>query len=116
MAGKNKEILSRLTHGVLTLKKLAPKVTEQFLSFDIATTEAGVLDHKTKELIAMAIGVAARCDGCIAVHVNNCLTAGATVEEIAEALGVAIGMGGGPSLVYATRALEALAEFTDKTS
>jgi AhpD family alkylhydroperoxidase len=110
----NKEILSRLTHGVLTMKKLAPKVTDGFMAFDKAAVEAGVLDVKTKELIAMSIAVAARCDGCIAVHVNNVLKAGASIEEVAEALGVAVSMGGGPSMVYATRALEALAEFTAK--
>ncbi len=114
MPGTNKEILNRLTHGVLTMKKLAPKVSEGFFALDKAGTEAGVLDHKTKELIALALGVAARCDGCIAVHVNNCVKAGASVEEIAETLGVAVSMGGGPSMVYATRALEALAEFTAK--
>ncbi len=114
MAGQHKEILNRLTHGVLTMKKLAPKATDGFLALDKAGTEAGVLDHKTKELIALALGVAARCDGCIAVHVNNCVKAGASIEEIAETLGVAVSMGGGPAMVYATRALEALAEFTAK--
>lgn len=114
MAGQNKEILNRLTAGVLTMKKLAPKVTEGFLAFDKAAVEAGVLDVKTKELIALALAVAARCDGCIAVHVNNTLKAGASIEEIAETLGVAVSMGGGPSMVYATRALEALTEFTSK--
>lgn len=110
----NKEILNRLTHGVLTMKKLAPKVTESFIAFDKAAVEAGALDVKTKELIAMSIAVAARCDGCIAVHVSNVLKAGASIEEVAEALGVAVSMGGGPSMVFATRALEALAEFTAK--
>ncbi len=114
MLPNNKEILSRLTAGVLAMKKLAPNVTETFLAFDKAAVEPGVLDVKTKELIAMSIAVAARCDGCIAVHVNNCVKAGASIEEIAEALGVAMSMGGGPSMVFATRALEALAEFTAK--
>ena len=114
MASNNKEILSRLMAGVVTMKKLAPKATDGFLAFDKAAMEPGALDVKTKELIALALGVAARCDGCIAVHVSNTLKAGASVEEIAETLAVAVSMGGGPSMVYATRALEALAEFTAK--
>lgn len=114
MGSNNKEILNRLTTGVIAMKKLAPKVTDGFLAFDKAAVEGGVLDVKTKELIAMALAVAARCDGCIAVHVNNCVKAGASIEEVAETLGVAVSMGGGPSMVYATRALEALAEFTAK--
>lgn len=114
MAGTNKETVNRLVAGIGTMKKLAPKVTDGFLAFDKAAVESGVLDVKTKELIAMSIGVAARCDGCIAVHVGNALKAGAKPEEIGEALGVAIAMGGGPSMVYATRALEAMAEYTSK--
>lgn len=114
MPSNNKEILSRLSAGVLAMKKLAPKATDGFLALDKAAVEPGVLDTKTKELIALALGVAARCDGCIAVHVSHALKAGANVEEITETLAVAVSMGGGPSMVYATRALEALAEFTAK--
>ena len=114
MAANNKEIINRIVTGIGTMKKLAPKVAEGFLALDKAGVESGVLDVKTKELIALGIGVAVRCDGCIAVHVNNALKAGAKPEEIGETLGVAVSMGGGPSMVYATRALEALAEFTGK--
>jgi AhpD family alkylhydroperoxidase len=112
MAETNKEILGRLAHGLTHFKKLTPKVPETFAALDKAAFEPGKLDTKTKELIAMAIGVAVRCDGCIAVHTKHAVRAGATAEEIAEALGVAVAMGGGPSVVYSTRALEALAEFT----
>lgn len=112
MAETNKEIVSRLSHGLSQFKKLTPKVPEAFATLDKAAFEPGKLDTKTKELMAMAIGVAIRCDGCIAVHTKHALRAGATAEEIAETLGVAVAMGGGPSVVYSTRALEALAEFT----
>lgn len=114
MASNNKELLSRLTTGVLAMKKLAPRATEGFLALDKSAVEPGVLDVKTKELISLALAVAARCDGCIAVHVHNTVKAGASIEEVAETLAVAVSMGGGPSMVYATRALEALAEFTAK--
>lgn len=71
----------------------------------------GVLDTKIKELMALAISVATRCDGCIAHHVYDALNAGATKEEITETLGVAVLMGGGTSVVYATHAVEAVEQF-----
>ena len=69
------------------------------------------LDFKTKELIALAIGVSLRCNGCIAFHTHDALEAGATREEVMEALGVAVLMGGGPSVIYATHVAEAIEQF-----
>jgi AhpD family alkylhydroperoxidase len=71
----------------------------------------GTLSVKTKELIALAIAVAVRCDGCVAYHVHDALQAGATRPEILEALGVAVLMGGGPALMYSAEALDALEQF-----
>lgn len=71
----------------------------------------GTLSNKTKELMALAISVASQCDGCVAFHTHDALKAGATPQEIAEALGVAVLMGGGPSMVYATHAMEAMEQF-----
>ena len=71
----------------------------------------GALSTKVKELIALGIGIAARCDGCIAYHVHDALKAGATRKEIIEAIGVAILMGGGPAAVYGAEAFEALNQF-----
>jgi AhpD family alkylhydroperoxidase len=81
-----------------------------------AAVAAGALDTKTKELITLAISVAARCDDCIAHHTYDALEAGATKDEITEALGVAILMGGGTSVVYATHAIEALNQFSERAS
>jgi len=75
-----------------------------------AMTE-GALSAKTKELIALAIAITVRCDGCIAYHVHDALLAGATRPEIVESIGVAILMGGGPSTIYGSQALEALEQF-----
>lgn len=72
---------------------------------------AGALEAKTKELLALAISVAARCDGCIAYHVHDALRAGAKRAEILEAVGVAVLMGGGPAVVYGAQAREALEQF-----
>ena len=67
--------------------------------------------EKIKELIALAIGITVRCDGCIAFHVHDVVKAGATHDEIVEAIGVAIMMGDGPAVVYGSQALEALEQF-----
>jgi len=77
-----------------------------------ACTTEGVLSTKVKQLIALSIAVTVRCDGCISYHVHDALRAGATREEITEAIGVAILMGGGPAMVYGCQALEAVDEFT----
>jgi AhpD family alkylhydroperoxidase len=73
--------------------------------------KAGALNEKQKELIALGIGIASRCDGCIAFHTHEALAQGATYEEIAETIGVAVSMGGGPALMYAAHTLEALAQY-----
>lgn len=74
-------------------------------------TAAGTLNEKFKELIALGIAVAIRCDDCIAFHVHDALKAGATHVEIVETLGVAVMMGGGPATMYACEAFEALGQY-----
>ena len=94
-----------------SLSKAQPNVMSAFGSLHRAGTNASALDAKTKELIALAIAVAAHCDDCIAFHTNDALNAGASRDEITDALGVAIMMGGGPSLVYATHVMDAIDQF-----
>jgi len=72
--------------------------------------EDGALSAKTKELMALAISVAVRCEGCIAYHVHDALKAGATRQEL-ETIGVAIMMGGGPASMYAAHVLDAIEQF-----
>ncbi len=74
------------------------------------------LDRKTKELIAVAISVAIRCDDCIGFHVKAALEQGASQEEVTEALAMAIYMGAGPSVMYATHALDAYAQFASRVA
>ena len=74
----------------------------------------GALSAKVKELIALGIAITVRCDGCIAFHVHDALEAGAAHQEIMETIGVAVLMGGGPSVMYGSEALEALAQFEAK--
>ena len=93
------------------LSRAQPSTMAAFSKLHSAATEAGALDTKVKELIALSIAVAKRCDGCIAFHTHDALQAGASPDEIAEALGVAVMMGGGPSLVYATHVVDAVKQF-----
>lgn len=103
--------LAELKHQMPALASGQPDVMKGFSELHKAAVTAGALDQKTKELIALAIAVSARCDGCIAFHTRDALQAGATADEVMDALGVAILMGGGPAMVYATHAAQALSEF-----
>jgi AhpD family alkylhydroperoxidase len=94
--------------------KAHPDVMEGFMKMHKAAAAEGALSAKVKELIALAIGITVRCDGCIAFHVHDALEAGASKEEIVDAIGVAILMGGGPAVVYGSSALEALHQFLDE--
>lgn len=76
--------------------------------------EDGVLTGKTKELIALAISVAIRCEGCVSYHVADAIRAGASRSEMMETVGVAILMGGAPAAVYATYAMDAIDQFLNK--
>jgi AhpD family alkylhydroperoxidase len=71
----------------------------------------GALSTRVKELMALAIAITVRCDGCIAYHIHDAIEAGATRQEVIETVGVAVMMGGGPSTVYGAQALEALEQF-----
>ena len=105
-----------LTQGVsarlATLRNGAPDVMKSFSELGRAAMADGVLTKKTKELMALALGVAARCDPCIGYHVQTLVKLGATRQELDETLGVAVYMGGGPSLMYAANAIAAFEEFS----
>lgn len=105
------EMTRSLSAGLREMRGGAPEVMKAFSGIAQAATKAGALDTKTKELIALAIGVAARCDDCIAFHAKAASERGATSEEILETLGMAIYMGAGPSVMYAAHALEAFNQF-----
>jgi AhpD family alkylhydroperoxidase len=101
------EITGDISKAMGELRKLIPDTITGFGAMSQAATKDGALDKKTKELIALAIGVAGHCDGCIGFHTQALKKLGATREEVAEALGMAIYMGGGPSLMYAAEAMTA---------
>jgi AhpD family alkylhydroperoxidase len=101
-----------ISRNLKSLRQDIPETMQGFSAMAQAATKAGALDRKTKELIALAIGVATRCDGCIGFHTEALARLGATRLEVEEALGMAIYMGGGPSLMYAADALAAFEQFT----
>ncbi len=92
------------------LSKENPKIAEGFGTMHKATAEDKALSAKHKELIALGIAITIRCEGCIACHVKDAIKTGATREEIVETIGVAIVMGGGPSIVYGDKAYKAMEE------
>jgi AhpD family alkylhydroperoxidase len=99
------------------LRNLRGGATETMKAFSglaQAALAPKALDTKTKELIALAIGVAVRCDDCIAFHVKACIEQGATRDEILETLSMAIYMGAGPSVMYASHALAAYNQMSEK--
>ena len=94
-----------------SLRASTPEVMKAFNDLGRAATGDGALDRKTKELIAVALSVAVRCDPCIGFHTQALVKLGATRQELDETLGVAVYMGGGPSLMYAASAVKSFDEF-----
>lgn len=90
-----------------------PEVMKTFSSMAQTALAAGALDAKTKELIALAIGVATRCDDCIAFHSKAAVDLGASREEVLETLAMTIYMGAGPSVMYASHAFNAYSQFAE---
>jgi AhpD family alkylhydroperoxidase len=93
--------------GVGTLAKLSPETVKGYGALGAAGAKTGRLDAKTRELIALAVAITLRCDGCITVHTEAARKLGASQEEIAEALGVAVSVNAGAAIVYSTRVLDA---------
>jgi len=108
------KMVTDLKTSVGRLSKGIPDTMKGFAAMREAAHAEGALEPKTKELVAMAISVAVRCDGCIASHTNGAEMHGASREEVLETLSMAVLMGGGPSVVYAAQALDAFDQFTEK--
>lgn len=108
-----KQVAKDLSGLMAETRRGIPEVGKAFQQLAAAATAEGALDTKTKELIALAIGITARCDGCVAFHAGAAVRHGASREETLETIGMAIYMGGGPSLVYGAQALEAYDQFAE---
>ena len=110
--GSSHELLEEVSAAGRRLRDAIPEVYSGYARLHAAAMAgAGALDARTKELIALAIAVTRECDGCVAAHAKGAARAGATAEQVAEALGVAILMSGGPATVWGPRAYAAYEEF-----
>ena len=110
------DLIKEMDSAVFNLNEAAPEVMKTFSAMSRAAHGGGALDRKTKELLALGIGVATRCAPCIAYHAEGAHKAGASRQEIAETLGMAIYMGAGPSVMYAAQALEAADQISEKSA
>jgi AhpD family alkylhydroperoxidase len=108
------DLTGELSVALREVRTGAPDVMKGFSAIAQAALKANALDTKTKELIALAISVATRCDGCIGFHAEAAVKQGATRDEIMETMGMAIYMGAGPSVMYAAQAVEAYDQFAKK--
>jgi AhpD family alkylhydroperoxidase len=108
------EVLRELAPQGRALRQMIPDVYEGYNAFHAAAFQPGALDRRQKELVALAVAVALRCDGCIAAHARSAASHGATREEVAEAIGVSMLMTGGPGTVYGPRAFDAFVEFEEQ--
>lgn len=106
-----KQITSDISEYMGELRKVVPDAMNGFSALAKGATDDGALDKKTKEFVALGIGISQHCDGCIGFHVKALKKLGATREEIAEVLAMTVYMGGGPSLMYAADALRAYDQF-----
>ena len=112
MAKSYTEITAQINSGILKLREAQPEAMAGFSALSKGAMKAGALSELHKELIALAIGVAGHCDGCIGFHAKALARLKAPRDQVTEALAVAVYMGGGPSLMYAAEAVHAFEEFT----
>jgi AhpD family alkylhydroperoxidase len=112
MTKNYRDITSSVSKPLSLLRDDIPDVMKSFSALGQSATRDGVLDRKTKELIALCLGVAGHCDACIGFHMKTLVKLGATKSEVEEALAVCVYMGGGPSLMYAADALAAFEQLS----
>lgn len=111
-----RRITESVSAGLAKLRPAIPEVSRGFGAMAQGAIRDGALDAKTKELIALALGVASHCDACIGFHMQALIRLGAQRAEVEEALGVAVYMGGGPSLMYAGDAMTAYEQLSGPRS
>jgi AhpD family alkylhydroperoxidase len=102
----------QLLKTITDIGRLSPSTVKGYRELSDAGAKTAHLDAKTRELVALAVGVTRQCDGCITTHVHAALRHGASAEEIAEALGVAIAVNAGATLVYSARVMDAVAAYS----
>ncbi len=112
MAKDYHQIADEVLSGIAALRHGAPDAMKAFGALSTAATATQAIDTKTKELMALAIGIAVHCDGCVAYHAKAAHQHGATQQEVVETVALAIYMGGGPAAVYGGDAIRAFEQFS----
>ncbi len=105
------EVLSDLAQPVKELREVIPEVWSAYATMHREVIKDGALEARHKELIALAVSIVKRCDGCIAAHARGAARRGASPAEVAEMIGVTLLLDGGPATVYGPRAWEAYHQF-----
>jgi len=108
-----KDTIKEISSYLIKMNREMPNTMQAFGKLTHAGKDEGALDKKTKELIALAIGISTRCDACIGFHAKALVKMGATREEFLDMISVVVYMGGGPALMYAAKALKAFEEFQE---
>lgn len=106
------EFMNETAENIGVLAKEMPDTAKAFNAMGAAAKKSGALDEKTKEIMALGIAIATRCDSCIGFHIKSLIRLNITRDELVEALAMATYMGGGPSYAYSAKALKAFEEFS----
>lgn len=106
------KFMDETVENITVLSKDLPQTAKGFNTMGIAAKTPGALDEKTKEIMALGIAIATRCDSCIGFHIKSLIRLGITRAELCEALAMATYMGGGPSYAYSAKALQAFDAFS----
>lgn len=105
-------LTAEISANLKPLRQDLPTVMKAFGELSKAASAPGALDEKTKEFVALGIAISTRCDACIGFHVRTLVKLGTSKAEFEEVLGMAVYMGGGPSLMYAANAMAAFEQFS----
>lgn len=108
-----KDLLKTTRKTAANLSNANPGFISAYQELNKAQGSNGTLDDKTRELIALAVAVTTRCEGCIASHASAAAQAGATEAELSEALGTAIALNAGAAYIHSVKAMEAFGQFSD---
>lgn len=106
------QIANDVITGIGMMRQGSPDTMKAFASLSMAATASNAIDTKTKELMALAIGIAVHCEGCVAYHIKMAHQHGATRQEVLETIALAVYMGGGPAAVYGGDAVRAYDQFS----
>ncbi|KNG92449.1 carboxymuconolactone decarboxylase family protein [Pseudaestuariivita atlantica] len=108
------DFMAETEADITTLAREIPATAKAFATMGAAAKTNGALNEKTKEIMALGIAIATRCDSCIGFHVRSLVRLGITRDELCDALAMATYMGGGPSYAFSAKALKAFDTFSDR--